>query len=68
MEIQECEFERLEAVDERYWELIMAVENKYPGETRHKTALRLIREAQRRSSDSQRDSRGGYDGHNRKIT
>ena len=39
MEIQECEFERLEAVDERYWELIMAVENKYPGETRHKTAL-----------------------------
>src|SRR6056297_1021793 len=29
-----------------YYELIMAVENKYPGENRHQTALRLIKEAQ----------------------
>lgn len=32
--------ERLDA----YHELIMAVEQKYPGETRHETALRFIRE------------------------
>jgi len=42
MEIQEKEFEQLES----YYELIMAVENKYPNENRHQTALRLIREAQ----------------------
>jgi hypothetical protein len=36
----------LEADAERYNELIMAVENKYPGETRHETALRYIREAE----------------------
>lgn len=31
---------------EKYNELIMAVEGKYEGETRHDTALRLIRQAQ----------------------
>jgi hypothetical protein len=36
--------------EEGYYELIMAVENKYPGETRHQTALRLIKEAQQSSS------------------
>jgi hypothetical protein len=30
----------------QYNELIMAVGNKYPGETRHETALRYIREAE----------------------
>lgn len=30
----------------RYEELIMAVGNKYPNETRHETALRYIRQAE----------------------
>ena len=34
---------------EAYYELIMAVGKKYPGETRHETALRYIREAENRS-------------------
>lgn len=33
-------------VEEKYNELIMAVGNKYPGETRHKTALRYIKNAE----------------------
>lgn len=32
-----------------YSELIMAVARKFPGETRHQTALRYIREAESRS-------------------
>jgi len=30
-----------------YHELLMAVESKWPGETRHQTALRYIRQAER---------------------
>lgn len=37
---------------ESYFELLWAVEDKYPDETRHETALRLIKE----SSGSNRDS------------
>lgn len=33
---------RLEGIKEKYNELIMAVGNKHPGETRHETALRYI--------------------------
>ena len=57
MEIQEREFEKLEAIREKYYELIMAVENKYPNEARHQTALRLIGEAQRH--DNQTKAAGG---------
>src|SRR5690606_22107907 len=32
------------AVDEKYSELIYAVSSKYPGESRHETALRYIRQ------------------------
>jgi hypothetical protein len=32
--------------DEKYNELLFAVGNKYPGETRHETALRYIRQAE----------------------
>lgn len=32
--------------DEQYNELLMAVGKKYPGETRHETALRYIRQAE----------------------
>ena len=34
-----------------YHELIYAVGNKYPGETRHETALRYIREAELRCEE-----------------
>lgn len=34
----------LMSVDDKYNELIMAVGNKYPNETRHETALRYIQE------------------------
>ena len=33
--------------EKRYYELIMAVGNKYPNETRHETALRYIRSAEK---------------------
>lgn len=36
----------LSALKEMYHELIMVVGNKYPGETRHQTALRYIRQAE----------------------
>jgi len=35
--------ERVVKVEEKYQELIMAVEKKYEGETRHETALKYIR-------------------------
>ena len=56
MKIQEREFEKLESIRECYYELIMAVENKYPGETRHQTALRLIKESQAFASLSTAES------------
>ena len=41
----EDDFERLE---EKYYELICAVAKKHPGETRHETALRYIRESEQK--------------------
>ena len=35
-------------VKEKYYELIMTVENKYPNETRDETALRYIKERESR--------------------
>ena len=40
------ERERVVEVEEKYQELIMAVEKKYEGETRHETALKYIRRAE----------------------
>ena len=37
------------AISERYNELLMAVCRKYPGESRHETALRYIRQAESNS-------------------
>lgn len=37
-------------IELQYFELIMAVERKFPDETRHQTALRYIREAEQRAS------------------
>jgi len=62
MEISEHRFELLESTQENYYELIMAVENKYPNETRHQTALRFIREAQQphnKAVESDRANLGG---------
>lgn len=42
-----------QSVEEKYRELIMAVESKYPTETRHETALRYIHEAENRLSEAQ---------------
>lgn len=43
---------RLRAVTAHYNELVMAVGLRFPGESRHDTALRYIREAEeRRKSD-----------------
>ena len=39
--------QQLIKVQASYSELIMAVEKKYPGESRHATALRYIQEAER---------------------
>ena len=43
--IAEISAER-DIITRKYDELIMAVESKYPGESRHMTALRYIREAE----------------------
>lgn len=32
------------SIEAKYYELIMAVDSKWPGESRHETALRYIRE------------------------
>jgi hypothetical protein len=39
--------------DARYQELIMAVASKYPGESRHQTALRYILQAEQSKTGSQ---------------
>lgn len=39
-------------VKEKYNELLMAVQSKFPGETRHETALRYIRNAETGSNDA----------------
>lgn len=36
----------LDAIRAPYWELLYAVAQKHPGETRHETALRYIRQAE----------------------
>ena len=41
----------LKLLTERYNELIMAVGNKYPNESRHETALRYIRQAEECSDE-----------------
>ena len=38
-----------DAISQQYYELLFAVEQKVPGESRHDTALQCIRSAQRNS-------------------
>ena len=45
-------FDALEQLERNYNELIMAVGNTYRDETRHETALRYIRNAERVSEES----------------
>jgi hypothetical protein len=42
-QIQKAYSKGREEMEKKYSELIMAVENKYEGETRHQTALRYIK-------------------------
>ena len=42
---------RAETAEARYHELVLAVANKYHGETRHETALRYIREREMPKDD-----------------
>jgi hypothetical protein len=39
-------------VEAKYHELLLEVEDKQPGETRHQSALRIIRQGQRKLTDS----------------
>ena len=41
----------IERLDTKYHELIMEVQNKYPDESRHETALRYIRERENKPSE-----------------
>lgn len=43
---------QLQALQRDYHELILAVGNKYPGESRHETALRYIRRAEQPSGEA----------------
>jgi hypothetical protein len=47
------------SVGDKYNELIMAVGNKYKGETRHQTALRYIKMAEESQDKAQKDNGGG---------
>ena len=51
-ETQAIKLKAIVSGDPKYMELIMTVSKKYPGETRHETALRYIRAAERSSADT----------------
>ena len=60
-----CGCEHLFAIESKYWELIWAVETKYPDESRHETALRYIKEAENRGDETaKQDLKFGH-GHKR---
>jgi hypothetical protein len=46
-------FREVESIRDKYNELIMAVESKHEGETRHETALRYIRERENIGKNSE---------------
>jgi len=50
--------ERADKAESAYDELIMAVVNKYPGESRHQTALRYIQRAETSSADAEARQKG----------
>lgn len=46
----EQEYKRLIEISEQYHELIFSVSEKYPGETRHETALRYVKAAEQKTT------------------
>ena len=52
MEYMEQEMKKIK---DKYYELIMAVGNKYDGETRHQTALRYIKTAESSSDEQEKE-------------
>jgi hypothetical protein len=46
MSISITEIHMLRTIQKRYDELLQAVETKYPGQTRHETALNYIKQAE----------------------
>jgi hypothetical protein len=50
---REYQREELEGVVKDYQELIMAVESKFEGETRHQTALRYIKQAETQTNPAE---------------
>jgi hypothetical protein len=49
---------KVEALESRYNELLLAVGNKHPGETRHQTALRYLRQAEDTSHNAATERQG----------
>ncbi len=49
--------EDLEDRADKYYELLYAVQNKFPGETRHETALRYIQQAEKSDNTAQQGER-----------
>lgn len=54
---KEEKMDKLEILEKKYYELIMEVGNKYEGETRHQTALRYIRQAERGNNKTYTDKK-----------
>jgi len=57
---------QLAEVSERYNELLYAVAQKFPGESRHETALRYIREAERHDGEAG-SCKQNAEGHGRAV-
>ena len=55
---QEDSSKRQPLTDDLYYELLFAVGNKYPDETRHQTALRYIKQAEMSSAGPAKDAHG----------
>jgi len=53
---------KLEMLETAYYELLFAVGNKYPGETRHETALKYIRRAEESSQTADSAEKQGKEG------
>jgi len=49
----------LDRLNNLYYDLILAVESKHPGEMRHETALRYIREREERTEGPSQANTGG---------
>lgn len=45
--------------EERYFELLYAVSSKYPGETRHQAALRILRNADAQGCSQPKEHNNG---------